>query len=222
MSASEMKLTERTYRIAGDDSVEAGRHPGQMGWYHLAATFAAGKTVLDVGCGMGMGLRALRAAAKSAMGQDMDERLASTDVVVEPISRFPDKSYDLVVCVDVIEHVEEDRDFLADLCRIARDSVFVSTPLSYAGRKIWPYHVREYRAREFLDLIRPHGKSDIFIGSPTGEESYPLKSTGWWLTLNDLINHPLTNRPARVVQKFLPRRWRNHAHQAALIHVNRR
>ncbi len=37
-------------RMVGDTSVDAGRGPGQMGWYHFAADhLARGATVLDAG-----------------------------------------------------------------------------------------------------------------------------------------------------------------------------
>lgn len=219
LAADRIPLEPKTYRTAGDESVEAGRAPGQMGWYRLAAKFSRGRSVLDVGCGMGAGLRLLQQTAKMAKGQDLDERLASDDVIVQQISQFADKSYDVVVCVDVIEHVEEDRAFLADLCRVAREGVFISTPLSYHGREIWPYHVREYRAAEFIDLVQRQGHCSFYIGSPSGSESHAVKARWWWLALNRLINHPLTNKITRALQKLLPRHLRNHAHQAVFIQV---
>jgi SAM-dependent methyltransferase len=203
-------------REVGDVSVEAGRASSQMGWYRYAAdNIVNGKTVLDVGCGLGSGLEALREAAKEAHGQDLDPRLKRDGVVIGPLSEIGDLSYDVVVCIDVVEHVEDDRGFIKELSRIARDALFLTTPLSCWGRKVWPYHVREYRAREFRGLL-PDGELTYMIGTPSGDERYEVR-TRWFSLLDRAINFPPTNLPVRAAQKLLPRRLRYNAHQAVLV-----
>src|SRR5688572_28607579 len=120
----------KTPRPCGDEAVLSGRNPSQMGWYGFLADVVAGQSVLDVGCGSGEGLRVLATRATTALGIDLDERLQRSDVNVEikSITDVPDKSFDVVVCLDVIEHVEADRAFIAELFRVARQTVFVSTP----------------------------------------------------------------------------------------------
>jgi len=45
---------------------------------------------------------------------------------------FPDDSYDCVLCLDVLEHVENIHDVFDELCRVARRHVIVSLPSPYA------------------------------------------------------------------------------------------
>src|SRR5262245_34438606 len=96
----------KTARICGDDGVEAGRQPIQMGWYSLAASLVQGMSVLDVGCGVGDGMVVISKHATSVAGIDLDVRLRrpDLDIQVRDITDVPDKSFDAVVSVDVIEH----------------------------------------------------------------------------------------------------------------------
>jgi SAM-dependent methyltransferase len=207
-------------REVGDASVEAGRAASQMGWYRLAAkTIVPGRSVLDAGCGLGAELDELARTASQALGQELDPRLARDGVTIGPVEAIPDKSYDIVVSVDVVEHVPDDAAFIANLARIARIAVFVTTPLSFHGRPIWPYHIREYRASQFLHLLAPFGRLTYFIGSPSGSEIYPVRSMVYFNIIDGLVNSPVTNLPFRAFQKLLPKRLRYHAHQGALIHI---
>jgi hypothetical protein len=64
----------------------------------------------------------LSSEARSAVGIDLDARLVQPDLEIYPkdVTDMPDKSFDVVACVDVIEHVQEDRSFLDQLVRVAR------------------------------------------------------------------------------------------------------
>lgn len=204
-------------RQVGDTSVDAGRGPGQLGWYRYAASLVANRSVLDVGCGLGKGLDILRTYAREARGQDLDPRLARPDVVIGPVADIIDKSVDFVVSIDVIEHIEDDSMFLRELSRIAREGIFLTTPLLVRGRDIWPYHVREYKFTEFVDLTRRYGQCTYYKGNPEGTEIYPIRFEAGFRKLHDMINNPWTGLLTRAASKLVPRSYRNHAHQAVLI-----
>jgi len=207
-------------RQVGDISVDAGRASTQIGWYRFAARqVTAGRTVIDIGCGLGTGLKELQATALKAVGQDLDPRLEREDIVISPIEDIPSKSYDVVVSVDVVEHVPEDSGFLRQLARIAKQAVFLTTPLSVLGREIWPYHIREYKAREFMALVAPVGRVTYYKGTPSGSEIYEVRNMQYFWMIDSLINSPLFNLPFRAGQKILPKRLRYNAHQAALIEL---
>jgi methyltransferase family protein len=155
-------------------------------------------------------------------GQDLDPRLKRDDIIIAPIGAIPDKSYDVVVSIDVIEHVESDREFLRHLTRIAREAVFLTTPLSFLWREVWPYHIREYRAREFLELTQPFGRLTYYKGTPSGSEIYPVNAMRYFRALDRMMNSWIMQFPLRATQKLLPKRMRYNSHQAALIHLHRR
>jgi SAM-dependent methyltransferase len=205
----------RSQREVGDVSVEAGRARGQLGWYRFAARIAAGHTVLDAGCGLGYGLTELRRMS-TATGQDLDPRLLRDGILIAPIEEIPSKSFDFVVSVDVVEHVAKDKEFVCQLARIAKLGIFLTTPLSFYKRPLWPYHIREYRAHEFLDLLYGHGKVIFFTGDQAGNRINQINMRYFW-TIDALINSRITNIPFRAVQKLFPSRFRYNGHQGALV-----
>lgn len=213
--------TIRTVREVGDESVEAGRGLGQMGWYHYAAErLVAGKSVLDVGCGLGRGLDVLAQRAASARGQDLDARLARPDVTIGRLEDMPSKSVDVITCVDVIEHVDADADFVLQLGRIARETVFVSTPNWALSRCQWPYHVREYTPRQLRTLLGAIGRVEMLKGEPNGYAVWPVNDRAYDL-LNDARIWPPTAHLTRLISKMLPASRRLRAHLAAVVTVAR-
>lgn len=207
------------YRKVGDTSVEAGRGPGQLAWYEYASRFVTGKTVLDAGCGLGKGLAILKRTAASVTGQDLDPRLAQDLVMVKPVSEIPDKSYDIVTSIDVVEHVEDDRDYAYQLCRIAREAVFVTTPNWTITRCTWPYHIREYTPRQLEALFAPHGTVHLYKGNAAGTEVFPVRNAQLYHLANDLRAHPVAQYPVRAINKILPEAMRLLGHNAAFIEV---
>jgi SAM-dependent methyltransferase len=109
-------------------------------------------SVLDVGAGTGYGLEIL-AAAGAAPSFGIDPLPLREYISPIPVAACASKSYDVVVACDVIEHVEDDRAFLADLLRVARKFVFLSTPNWNYSRAKNEYHAREYTPWELLDLV---------------------------------------------------------------------
>lgn len=99
-------------------------------------------TVLDVGFGLGYGLQIMAAKAKNLLGVEVDKdavarsgRIFSGHPKVARILqydglRFPleDKSIDVVTCIEILEHVEEYKNLLSEMTRVARRAVFITTP----------------------------------------------------------------------------------------------
>jgi hypothetical protein len=206
-------------RECGDDDVTAGRGPGQRGWYEWIAGRVARESVLDVGCGMGYGLEILRRSAASVRGQDLDSRLSGPSVYIRPLSELESAAVDVCVAVDVVEHVVDDAAFVADLARIARRRVIITTPNWTASRCAWPYHVREYTPRQLRTLCEPFGRVRMWKGEPTGKSRYPIRFTAG----NDLLNRarvtPGLSTASRVFNRALPVPARIHSHLAIEIEL---
>ncbi|HWB83376.1 MAG TPA: methyltransferase domain-containing protein [Bryobacteraceae bacterium] len=140
-----------------------------MARYTFAARLARGKRVLDAGCGAGYGSAELARVAASVVGVDVAAE--AVDFAREnyplPNLRFeqascaalphPAASFDLVVAFEVIEHLENWREFLAESRRVMAPNgqFIVSTPnrLYYTESRgtegANPFHVHEFDFEEF-------------------------------------------------------------------------
>jgi SAM-dependent methyltransferase len=147
--------------------------------YTFAARLARGKRVLDAGCGAGYGSAELARAAQWVVGVDraaeaVDFARANyslPNLLFEQASctalPHPEASFDLVVAFEVIEHLEDWRDFLAEARRLLAPGgqFIVSTPnrLYYTESRgeegANPFHVHEFDFEEFrgeLKAVFPH------------------------------------------------------------------
>jgi SAM-dependent methyltransferase len=140
-----------------------------MARYHFAVRLARGKRVLDAGCGAGYGSAELADVAESVTGIDIAPvaveyaraHYALPNLAFEEASctqlPFADGAFDLVVAFEVIEHLENWRDFLQELRRVLAPAgqVIVSTPNrlyyteSRGGDGANPFHVHEFNFEEF-------------------------------------------------------------------------
>lgn len=159
-----------------------------MGWYRcvsnslLVASSMQHPTIADIGAGMGAGVDLLRQDGFDARGFDIDPRLDGINAFVStcPIESIESKSFDVVTCMDVIEHVVHDMDFLRHLRRIARHRVYISTPNFTRSRAVNVHHARELTIPQFL---RHYCPDILHVGSPDGWHNTTCLihrvSTGW-------------------------------------------
>lgn len=117
----------------------------------------AGARILDAGCGSGRTLDEL-ARLGTACGVDISPAAVAAarlrghaDVRVASVEDlpFPDDRFDLVTCLDVVEHTDDDRATLRELRRVTRPGgVLLMTVPAYPG--LWSRHdVRNGHRRRY-------------------------------------------------------------------------
>jgi len=86
-----------------------------------------GKKILDVGCGNGYFLSALKPTGANCMGSEFSEKWrkftaekTGLSILGESLETFPEKDFDIITLFDVIEHIEKPVPFLASACRLLK------------------------------------------------------------------------------------------------------
>jgi ubiquinone/menaquinone biosynthesis C-methylase UbiE len=191
-------LTEFTGERVVPGEVEADLWNEHFGRYAFAARLSRMKRVLDAGCGMGYGSAELARVAASVVGVDIsgDAVASARERYVLPRVTFLQgscaslpfraASFDLVVAFEVIEHLKEWREFLAEARRVLAPGgqCLISTPnrdyyTDSRGRSgPNPYHHHEFSFEEFrqeLLAVFPHvalflqNHVDGFVFQPAGQ-----------------------------------------------------
>lgn len=159
--------------IGRDGAVHKGRQHTQSGWYKFASNFCHNKTVIDVGAGLGKGTQILSKTAKSVLGIDPDDtRLSQFGVTIKPIEEIEDKQFDVAVCIDVIEHIIDDKKMLEQLRRVAKEMIIITTPNFNFSKCRNKCHYREYTPEEFIETFSP---MEYYTGSSSGKTVIPVQ-----------------------------------------------
>jgi SAM-dependent methyltransferase len=148
--------------------------------YQRLVPRCAGRVVLEAGCGEGYGADLIAGVARRVVAVDYDEaavahvrgRYPQVDVMRANLAELPlpDLSVDVVVNFQVIEHLWDQAQFVAECARVLRPSglLMVSTPnrITFSpGRDtpINPFHTRELNAAELTELLVDAGFADISV-----------------------------------------------------------
>jgi SAM-dependent methyltransferase len=136
--------------------------------------------VLEAGCGEGYGADLIAGFARRVVAVDYDEsavahvrsRYARVEVLQANLAELPlpDASVDAVVNLQVIEHLWDQPQFVAECARVLRPSglLMVSTPnrITFSpGRDtpVNPFHTRELNADELTELLVEGGFAEVSI-----------------------------------------------------------
>jgi SAM-dependent methyltransferase len=142
--------------------------------YRRLADRCAGRDVLEAGCGEGYGADLIADVARRVIGLDYDEatvahvqaRYPRVDMRHGNLAELPlaDGSVDVVVNFQVIEHLWDQAQFVAECARVLKPSgvLLMSTPnrITFSpGRDtpINPFHTRELNAAELTELLESAG-----------------------------------------------------------------
>jgi SAM-dependent methyltransferase len=158
--------------------------------YWWAGAFCEGRRVLDAGCGVGYGAGVLkRAGAVEVVAIDVSEaiidvaRNEAPDGVVFEVGdlrslSYSESSFDLIVCFEVIEHVEEQERVLDQLARVLHPKglLLISSPNRDHYVPGNPHHRHEYVPSELrtalenrfssVRLLSQHAMIASVVGAP--------------------------------------------------------
>lgn len=125
----------------------------------------AGKTCLDVGGDNGVISYLLRERGGTWHSADLPEAVESIrKILTENVHRllgpqlpFPDEYFDLVVVIDYMEHIQEDRAFVEELFRVLRPGgeVIVNVPHAKGGAVLRPIRLSLGLTDERHGHVRP-------------------------------------------------------------------
>lgn len=169
---------ERTVPGIAEENYWFRRHEAAYEWL---LPIVAGLRVLEVGCGEGYGTAMLAGSAASIVGVDYDALTATHAAATYPRAAFvrgnlaalpfADGSFDALVTLQVIEHVWNHREFVAECLRVLRPGgvLVVTTPnrLTFSPGSdvpLNPFHTKEFTAAELAQLLARGGfeVTDVF------------------------------------------------------------
>ena len=143
--------------------------------------------VLDAGCAYGFLPKAFRALGIEAEGIDFSEfavKKANVDYVkVGDITAlpYPDHSFDLVVCSEVLEHLNENevQKSLAELIRVSSRNIFLTIAVHEAERSLDISHINIHSRDYWEGLLETYPVTkDCEIVKLLDEHPFSAK-TGW-------------------------------------------
>lgn len=140
--------------------------------------------VLDLSCGTGYGADYLGSSAAHTVGIDCDPEIVGACRARYPRASvsfvamdgcalaFQDGAFDCIVSQDTIEHIRDDRRFVAEMARVLKPTgtLIIFTPQG-KGNGVTPedpFHVREYTQEEFRALLAPYFSTIRWYGRRQG------------------------------------------------------
>jgi len=203
---------ERTLPDVPEENYWFRRH---LAVYEWIAARVRGATVADLACGEGYGSNVLAEAAADVVGVDAnpDAHDHARLRYRRPNLRFErtlvesfDQPRDAIVFLQTIEHIEDPGGLLDRFAELAAVS-YVSTPNRLtlappgADKSDNPWHLREYTAAEYRELVGPRFESvelfGVFHARKLRLHELALKA-GW-----DRI-HPALRLTAPFYDRFVP------------------
>lgn len=181
---AELPLTgERTAPGHARENYWFRRHEVVYEW--ITRSFPlAGADLVEAGCGEGYGADALRCAGAHVTAMDYDQqtishvssRYSEIAAIHSNLDSFPisDDSVDLIVSLQVFEHLWDTAKFLAEVRRTLRSEgiAIISTPnrvtfspgVGRGDKPTNPFHVEEFDGVQLRDILADAGFTSVEIG----------------------------------------------------------
>ncbi len=152
----------------------------QLFAYEQAAKEING-TVLEIGSGEGYGIKLLAPHSSRYIAIDKfkpvnTDNFKSVEFIqmeVPWLNGLEDQFFDVVICFQLIEHIQDDKTLLKEIYRVLKPGgkLLLTTPNKTMSLTRNPYHMREYTTEEFRKLISFYFQPDkIYFGGVYGDE----------------------------------------------------
>lgn len=200
---------------AADDTARTRpAHPKFVARVARLARYRQGGRLLDVGCSYGEFLGVARERGFEVEGVEMSPdtaalaRAKGIPVFAGSLAdaRFPDASFEIVHAGDVIEHLTDVQDFVAEVRRVLRPGgvLVVATPNHDAffpratlalyrllgipwSHATPPLHLHQFSTRSLTRLLAEHGLVVVDTDYTPAELGYELRATGAFSALKRAI-----------------------------------
>jgi 2-polyprenyl-3-methyl-5-hydroxy-6-metoxy-1,4-benzoquinol methylase len=160
------KKIQTAERVSHQDKSDNYVYQRSVLAYVEAAKLISGK-VLEIGTGSGYGIEMLSSSADSFLTIDKFESAAGSkaskeienvefrQMTVPPLTGLPDNHFDFVVSFQVIEHIQDDVQFVKEIHRVLKKGgkFIVTTPNKKMSLTRNPWHIREYTIEELKTLL---------------------------------------------------------------------
>ena len=160
-----LQTAERSSHLDPSENVIFQRH---LIAYKEAAKRIKG-TVLEIGSGEGYGIQELASKTEHYIAVDKyntnisDELMNKNNITfiqseVPPLKDIEENSIDFVVSFQVIEHIKEDNQFLAEIQRVLKPGgeLILTTPNIKMSLSRNPWHIREYSPKDIDELLKKY------------------------------------------------------------------
>jgi len=133
----------------------------------IASHVSPDESVLDVGCGVGILLDVLK--PRDVTGLDISpkaiEILQSKGIPGKvgtlPTIDFPDKSFDVVIATETVEHMDDPGALIQEMIRVARKKVILSVPDDVLGSNEEKEHRQKFTKSSLADLLNKISEVEI-------------------------------------------------------------
>ena len=142
----------------------------ELAWHHLEFE---GKRILDFGSGFGLTANHL-AKKNDVVAVEPNEEMLEYRVCeneyeqivgsIESLKSMPDNSFDVIVCHNVLEYMNNREEVLAELSRLLKDDGMISIIKHNKAGKIMQKVVFEYNVEDALKLLENENVASVNFG----------------------------------------------------------
>ena len=220
-----MKNMQSSVRISHLDSSDNFIFQRTIFAYYKAAELVSGD-VLELETGRGYGIKIISPRSNSFItidDIDIDIDLSNYPnvefhkMMLPPIKSITSASIDYVVSLQTIEHIKRDFELMKEINRILRPGgkLIISTPNAKSSLTRNPWHIREYTADEFKNLL------GSFFSSVESYGVFGRDNVVAYFNKNREYVRDITRFDILNIQHWLPR-WVLKAPYRTLNRINRR